>query len=98
MKYTTNLATALRRVLFKQSTEDFKVRYTPKNPECAAKAAVTWAVHGVCHRCRCQSITVGRCADCGMNLIPPSASDEERQDEVRGQLRRATDYVKESKK
>lgn len=67
LRYSTELANRLRLHLFKPQTfRDAKARYDAKSDDLEGEALGTWAVHGVCLTCRCQSITCGRCVECGL--------------------------------
>jgi hypothetical protein len=68
--YSIELANKLRALLFTKCMRDHKARYDARSADLEALAELTWVVHGVCLKCRCWAITVGRCADCGIDYTP----------------------------
>jgi hypothetical protein len=66
MRYSIELAKRLRSHLFHSRVfRDAKGRYDPRDERREAVARETWAVHGICLKCRCWTIMVGVCKECG---------------------------------
>lgn len=70
MGYSTELSNRLVNLLFKPPVRrDHKVRHDKLDDRSEGVAKITWAVHGVCLKCRCRCMSVGRCPDCGIDYI-----------------------------
>lgn len=66
--YSIEMARQLRSRLFQPRVfRDHIARYDRIDDATEQVAAKTWAVHGVCLSCRCLTVMVGRCAECGID-------------------------------